>query len=142
MSDKSEFISYSESDSRKIAIDFAAKLKGGEVIVLNGNLGAGKTFFIKSVCDELGVNNVVSPTFAIVNEHHGKFHFYHFDFYRIEKQQELLDIGFDDYLNDETAITFIEWGELFPELLPKNRIVINIEIKGSEERIFRINYYE
>ncbi len=124
-----------EKDTIKLASEFSKTLTGDEVIVLNGNLGSGKTFFIKNVCTEFGIHNVVSPTFAIVNEHEGRFHINHFDFYRINAVRELYDIGFNDYLNN-TAITFIEWGELFPDILPGKRIEIRIEINKDETRVF------
>jgi tRNA threonylcarbamoyladenosine biosynthesis protein TsaE len=134
-------ISESEEDTKKIASEFSKILKGDEVIVLNGNLGAGKTFFIKNVCSELGIDNVVSPTFAIVNEHEGKFHVNHFDFYRIDSIKELYNIGFDDYLNDE-SITFIEWGNLFSSVLPRKHIEINIEFDNNNKRVFSFVSYE
>lgn len=130
-----------EKDTRQLASEFAKTLKGNEVVVLNGNLGSGKTFFIKSVCAELGVTNVVSPTFAIVNEHEGKFHINHFDFYRINNSRELFDIGFNDYLNDD-SLTFIEWGELFPDVLPTKRIEIVIDFDRDNKRKFNFFRYE
>jgi tRNA threonylcarbamoyladenosine biosynthesis protein TsaE len=137
-----ERICRTESDTENLANDFANSLKGGEVVILNGNLGAGKTFFIKSVCSVMGIHNVVSPTFAIVNEHNGEFHINHFDFYRINSVNELYDIGFNDYLNNNNSITFIEWGELFKEILPKKRIEINIEFDNNLTRIFKLNKHE
>lgn len=130
-----------EEDTRQLAAEFAKTLTGNEVVVLNGNLGSGKTFFIKSVCAQLEVSNVVSPTFAIVNEYDGKFHINHFDFYRINSSTELFDIGFSDYLNNE-SLTFIEWGELFPEVLPKRRIEIFIEFETDNKRKFNFFKYE
>lgn len=134
-------VSESEEDTKNLASEFSKILKGDEVIVLNGNLGAGKTFFIKNVCSELGIDNVVSPTFAIVNEHQGKFHVNHFDFYRINNVKELYNIGFDDYLNNE-SITFIEWGNLFPSVLPKKYIEIKIEFDNNNKRVFSFVSYE
>jgi tRNA threonylcarbamoyladenosine biosynthesis protein TsaE len=132
----------SEIETAKLAEQFSSKLKGGEVIVLNGNLGAGKTFFIKNLLNKFGIDNTTSPSFAIVNEYSGKFKIYHFDFYRIEKITELYDIGFNDYLNDPDAITFIEWGNLFQEILPAKRIDIEILIKENSKREIYINYHE
>ena len=132
----------SEDETAKLAEDFSSTLNGGEVVVLNGNLGAGKTFFVRKLLNNFGIDNTTSPTFAIVNEYIGKFKVYHFDFYRIVKINELYDIGFNDYLNDEDAITFIEWGNLFPEILPEMRIDIKIEIKQNSKRVFSIKYHE
>jgi len=125
---------YSERETKKLAEEFALGLKAGEAIVIDGELGAGKTFFIKSAAGVLGINNVNIPTFAIVNEYSGKFKIYHFDFYRINEIKELYDIGFDDYLNDDEAILFIEWGNLFPEILPHKRIEIEIKVMEDFSR--------
>lgn len=138
----SEKVCKTEEDTLVLAQMFAGSLKGNEVVILNGNLGAGKTYFIKSVCFEFGINNVVSPTFAIVNEHEGKFHVNHFDFYRINSINELYDIGFEDYLTDNNTITFIEWGLLFPGILPKNRIDIEIVVDKNNYRLFKFIKYE
>lgn len=131
----------SEDDTMKLAVEFAHSLKGNEVVVLNGNLGSGKTFFIKNVCKVFNIDNVVSPTFAIVNEHDGKFHINHFDFYRINNIKELYNIGFDDYLNNE-SITFIEWGNLFPDILPGKYIEITIDFDNRNYRVFNFIRHE
>ena len=134
--------SKSEYDTTLIADEFAAILQNGIVVVLNGDLGAGKTFFIKQVLQKFNVTNGNSPTFAIVNEYYGDKTFYHFDFYRINKESELHDIGIEDYFNDEESIIFIEWGNLFPDVLPKNRIEINITYVDEQEREFNFREYE
>ncbi|MBK7499245.1 MAG: tRNA (adenosine(37)-N6)-threonylcarbamoyltransferase complex ATPase subunit type 1 TsaE [Ignavibacteriales bacterium] len=134
--------SKSEVDTVLIADDFSSKLKNGMIIILNGDLGAGKTFFIKHVLQKFGINNTNSPTFAIVNEYMGDKVFYHFDFYRINKETELHDIGIEDYFNDEQSIIFIEWGNLFPHVLPKKRIEINISYINDNEREFNFIEYE
>lgn len=133
---------YNINDTVFLAEQFSHSLKSGDRIVLNGQLGSGKTFFIKSCLKSLGINSVNSPTFAIVNEYIDKYRFYHFDFYRINSVNELHDIGFYDYLNDEDSIIFIEWGNLFPEILPKKKKEINIEIISDNEREFEIKNYE
>lgn len=129
-------ISNSESDTKIIAIEFSKLINEGMIICLNGNLGSGKTFFIKQVLKEFEITNANSPTFAIVNEYIGQRRFYHFDFYRINYELELLDIGIEDYFNDEDAICFIEWAELFPKVLPSNRIEITITILSENSRKF------
>jgi tRNA threonylcarbamoyladenosine biosynthesis protein TsaE len=133
---------HSEEETRKLANEFASHLTEGDIIVLNGNLGAGKTFFIREACRCLNVNNVNSPTFALINEYKGKNKIYHFDFYRINKIEELYDIGFEDYFDDENAIIFIEWGNLFPEILPARRIEINIKTGKENFRTFEIRNYK
>ncbi|MGQ9642493.1 MAG: tRNA (adenosine(37)-N6)-threonylcarbamoyltransferase complex ATPase subunit type 1 TsaE, partial [Ignavibacterium sp.] len=83
-----ERISNSEEDTKQIALEFFSELKAGDVVVLNGELGTGKTFFIKKIAESLGVQNANSPTFAIVNEYDSQPKIYHFDFYRINKVNE------------------------------------------------------
>ena len=134
--------SKSESASILIANEFAASLRNGMIIILNGDLGAGKTFFIKHILQNFNVNNTNSPTFAIVNEYIGDKIFYHFDFYRINKKNELYDIGIEDYFNDEQSIIFIEWGNLFPDILPQKRIEINISYIDDNEREFSFIEHE
>lgn len=94
-----------------------------------GSMGAGKTTFIKAVCAELGVHeDVTSPTFSIVNEYIGKQgeSIYHFDFYRIKKQEEIMDIGSDEYFYSGNYC-FLEWPELVKELLPESIVYVSIE---------------
>ena len=131
--------SVSESETSIIAKEFAASLKNGMIIILNGELGAGKTFFIKQVLKQFNVTNANSPTFAIVNEYAGDKTFYHFDFYRINTESELLNIGIEDYFSDEESVIFIEWGNLFPDILPQKRIEININYLTENEREFEFN---
>ncbi|HEY4755110.1 MAG TPA: tRNA (adenosine(37)-N6)-threonylcarbamoyltransferase complex ATPase subunit type 1 TsaE [Ignavibacteriaceae bacterium] len=128
----------SESETETIAKSFAAVLTGGEVVVLSGELGAGKTFFVKKTLINYGITWVNSPSFAIVNEYKNSFKFYHIDFYRLKSIKELFNIGFDDYLNDKDAIVFIEWGNLFPEVLPHKRIEINFKMNSDNSREIRI----
>jgi tRNA threonylcarbamoyladenosine biosynthesis protein TsaE len=139
-----ERISHSEEETRLIAEEFLSELKPGDVVVLNGDLGTGKTFFIKKITEALGITKANSPTFAIVNEYDSEpdIRIYHFDFYRINKEAELHDIGLEDYLADNEAITFIEWGELFPDVLPHKRYEIKIEESENEQRKFRFNKFE
>ncbi|PJA95974.1 MAG: tRNA (adenosine(37)-N6)-threonylcarbamoyltransferase complex ATPase subunit type 1 TsaE [Ignavibacteriales bacterium CG_4_9_14_3_um_filter_34_10] len=131
-----EFISSSEQDTKSIAESFAADINPGDVICLNGELGCGKTFFVKAICKQFGIHNASSPSFSIVNEYSGKFKIYHFDFYRLKSVKELYDIGFEDYLLDEDAVIGIEWAELFPEILPLKRYDILFDIfEVSKRRI-------
>ena len=105
-----------------------------------GEMGAGKTTFIKAICEELGVEDVItSPTFAIVNEYSladGDC-IYHFDFYRIKKLEEVYDMGFEDYFYSG-ALCFIEWPELIEEVLPEDAVKVNITENADGSRT--INY--
>ena len=133
---------FSEEETKNIALDFSKDLRNGDVVILNGDLGSGKTFFVKEIGKFFGINNVSSPTFAIVNEYSGKTKIYHFDFYRIQKSEELFNIGFNDYLNDSEAVMFIEWGELFPEILPVKRYEVKIRLNEDFSRTFKIEKYD
>ena len=136
------FISKSEEDTIAIANEFADIVENGMIIILNGNLGSGKTFFIKQVLKKFNVMSANSPTFAIVNEYKGDKVFYHLDFYRINKQTELLDIGIEDYFYDDESVIFIEWGNLFSKILPKKRIEINISYNANDLRVFNFIKYD
>jgi tRNA threonylcarbamoyladenosine biosynthesis protein TsaE len=131
-----------EAETSDIALEFSKDLQKGDVVVLNGDLGTGKTFFVKEIGKIFGINSVSSPTFALVNEYSGRIKIYHLDFYRIEKLEEIFDIGFNDYINDNEAIMFIEWGELFSEILPHKRFEVIIKLNEDFSRSFKINRYD
>ncbi len=124
--------------TKLLAVELSEYLKKGNIIVLNGNLGTGKTTLIKYICEQWGISNVNSPSFAIVNEYSGTNKVYHFDFYRLKKIEELYDIGFEEYLSDEESIIFIEWGNLMSDILPQNYLEILIETNLSDERKIKI----
>lgn len=132
----------SEAETASLASDFMSSRKKGDRIVLNGDLGAGKTFFIKAALTSIGITNVNSPSFAIVNEYYNKFHICHFDFYRLKNTAELFDIGWQDYVNDDDSIIFIEWGNRLSSVLPAERIEINIMILNGTEREFRFEKFD
>lgn len=138
----SKVLVYDENDTRMLASDFILDIKPGEKIILNGELGAGKTFFIKSALSSVGIESVNSPSFAIVNEYFGAQKFFHFDFYRLKNATELYEIGWQDYLNDDEAVMFVEWGNLIPEVMPKKRIEIMIETKNGTTREFKFARYQ
>ncbi len=124
------------ADIYEAAQQFVDNMNGNTVFAFYGNMGAGKTTFIKAICECLGVENVItSPTFAIVNEYQsaktGK-PIYHFDFYRIKKLEEVYDMGYEDYF-DSGCPCFIEWPELIEDLLPKDtvRMAITAEDDGT-----------
>jgi tRNA threonylcarbamoyladenosine biosynthesis protein TsaE len=129
---------HSETEMTEFAKKIAEYLFEGVVVVLNGNLGAGKTFLVKAIAKLWDIENVTSPTFALVNDYTGTRRVIHFDFYRVGEEQELYDIGFDEYLSDENAIKFIEWGELFPFVLPNKRIELKIIIGEDDFRTITV----
>lgn len=125
-------------ETERLANDFAAQLKGGEVVLLNGDLGAGKTTFTQFVFKALGVNEVVnSPTFAILKSYDGKFKLHHFDTYRITTE-EAIESGFDEIFQEKDSVIFVEWSENIAQLLPNKIITINIKYLSENEREFEI----
>ena len=126
---------------REAAREFVAKIGDSTVFAFYGKMGAGKTTFIKAVCEELGVEDVItSPTFAIVNEYRSDVSgelIYHFDFYRVKKIEEVYDMGFEDYFYSG-ALCFIEWPELCEEVLPEDTVKVTIEETPDGTRVVTI----
>lgn len=123
------------------ARQFIEVMGDNTVFAFYGKMGAGKTTFIKAVCEALGVADVVtSPTFAIVNEYRSETNgelIYHFDFYRIKKLEEVYDMGYEDYFYCG-AICFIEWPELIEELLPGDAVKVTIEEQTDGTRLLTL----
>lgn len=123
---------------RSAAREFVAGMGDGKVFAFYGKMGAGKTTFIKAVCEELGVGDVItSPTFAIVNEYESDTRaltIYHFDFYRIKKIEEVYDMGYEDYFYGG-GLCFIEWPELIEELLPEDAVKVTIAEQEDGSRV-------
>ena len=115
-------------------INFAGSQK---IFLFYGDMGAGKTTFIKALCQELGVNDeVTSPTFSIVNHYAGtNASVYHFDFYRLKNQDEALDMGYEEYFYSGDYC-LIEWPEKIPDLLPLNYIKVTIQVSDQQTRHF------
>ena len=134
-----EIVTGSPAETEALAQRLAAKLKGGEVLALFGGLGMGKTAFTRGLARGLGVvDEVSSPTFALVHEYQGRLPIYHFDMYRVENWDDLYSTGFFDYL-DTGAVLVIEWSENIESALPECAIRISIR-RGEEDnqRIFQI----
>ena len=112
---------------REAAREFVENIGDRTVFAFYGHMGAGKTTFIKAICEELGVEDVItSPTFAIVNEYTAQEGpIYHFDFYRIKKLEEVYDMGFEDYFYSG-SLCLIEWPELIEEVLPDDAVKVTI----------------
>ena len=112
---------------RESAREFIQNIGEQKVIAFYGKMGAGKTTFVKAICEELGVQDVItSPTFAIVNEYEAHNQsIFHFDFYRIKRLEEVYDMGYEDYFYSG-ALCFIEWPELIEDLLPEDAVKVTI----------------
>jgi tRNA threonylcarbamoyladenosine biosynthesis protein TsaE len=126
---------------REAAREFISQIGQHTVFAFYGKMGAGKTTFIKAICEELGVEDVItSPTFAIVNEyeltsqHSPLTTIYHFDFYRIKKIEEVYDMGYEDYFYSG-SLCFIEWPELIEDLLPDDAVRVTIEEQPDGSRL-------
>ena len=121
---------------RETARTFIENIGESTVFAFYGKMGAGKTTFIKAICEELGVKDVItSPTFAIVNEYTtDNSSIYHFDFYRIKKLEEVYDMGFEDYFYSG-SLCLIEWPELIEEVLPENAVKVYITENPDGSRI-------
>ncbi len=134
-----EYLVKSVEDTKKLAKFLAKFLEEEDVILLDGDLGAGKTTFTQSLARALGIEELVnSPTFSIVNEYEfNKRVLYHFDLYRIEEAEELFDIGFEEYFTKE-GIIVIEWAEKFIEEIPQPWLKIYITKEDENSRIFKI----
>lgn len=120
---------------REAARTFISHIGNCTVFAFYGKMGAGKTTFIKALCEELGVDDVItSPTFAIVNEYTAQDGpVYHFDFYRIKKLEEVYDMGFEDYFYSG-SLCLIEWPELIEEVLPDDAVKVNITENADGSR--------
>ena len=135
-----KYCSESVCDTYVLAGKIADKCIGGEVILLNGDLGAGKTTFTKGLAEALGITTVIkSPTFTLMKKYtQGRLPLYHFDLYRVESEEEVYELGFDDYLENNDGICVIEWNKFSG--LNKNVININIAYNGETGRTFEITF--
>lgn len=132
--------SYLLSELSEIAI-WVLKTSPGRVLLFKGPMGSGKTTLIKEITQQLGVEHVTSsPTFSLVNEYQSKTDetIYHFDFYRIEDEEEAFDMGIEEYF-DSDAWCFVEWPEKVENVLPLDSVVINLSINQDNTRTIEIN---
>lgn len=135
-----ELTSHNESETKEIACKLASKLKQGDIIVLSGDLGSGKTKFTEGFLSFWGLEDEISsPTFTIVNEYTtNNINVYHLDVYRLEDSDEFLSIGGMEYF--ENGICIIEWGELIKDILPNNYIQITFSKDIDDEKIRYLNF--
>jgi tRNA threonylcarbamoyladenosine biosynthesis protein TsaE len=129
------FISNSAEETESFGRQFAGKVKQGDVLALTGELGGGKTQFVKGLCAALGCNGAVtSPTFTLIHEYSGgRLPIYHFDFFRIEDRQDAERLGLDDYFFGD-GVSVVEWADRFRELIPENARWISFETKSESQR--------
>ena len=128
------FISRSLDETIRCGENIGRSLEGGEVLILSGQLGSGKTVLAKGIAAGLGVQDTVtSPSFAILNVYSGRLDLYHFDFYRLSRAAELGEIGFDEYASAD-GVCLIEWGTLFLEHLPPQTKIIRFRDRGNGVR--------
>ncbi|MBI1863850.1 tRNA (adenosine(37)-N6)-threonylcarbamoyltransferase complex ATPase subunit type 1 TsaE [Candidatus Woesebacteria bacterium] len=133
------YSSKNEQETQQIAKNLSSNLKGGEILALVGNLGAGKTTFIQGLGLSLGIDRVISPTFILMRKYKTKrFSFYHIDLYRLEVnlKEEIKNLGITDIWGKKENVVAIEWADKIKDLLPKNTIWINFKnIKNQERQI-------
>ena len=133
-----EYITCSADETISLGRELAPKLKGLRMVILHGDLGAGKTTLVKGIAQGLTAasqDEVTSPTFALVHQYHGpEVTLYHVDLYRIDTQRELDTLGLDELFAQESNVVLIEWGEKFPRLVAECDAEIRIEREGELER--------
>lgn len=134
------FKTHGEDETIELGRQIASTLSKHAVILLIGNLGAGKTTLAKGIISGLGAassEEVVSPTFTLIHEY-GEGRAYHIDLYRLDRAEEVATLGLDEIF-DREAVVLIEWGERFPQLLPQDRIEIRLETLDTETRRIEIS---
>lgn len=130
----------SEEETYLFAKEFAEHLKEGDIVCLNGDLGAGKTVFVRGISSYFGIEDISSPTFTIVNEYKGKKDINHFDVYRLSNEDEFYDCGLDEYFGE--GICIIEWSDIIKDALPKDHIDVRIQKIDEEARDIIIDKFE
>jgi tRNA threonylcarbamoyladenosine biosynthesis protein TsaE len=137
-----ELVTASPEDTRAVGGAVAALLRPGDVVSLTGDLGAGKTTFVQGAARALGVQDpVLSPTFTLVREYRGRLPIYHLDIYRLDRIQDVLDLGFEE-LVDRRAIVFVEWGDAIDALLPPEHLQVELTLPtDGQERRLMVTWY-
>ena len=132
-------MSESEQETLSLASRFAGELKAGDVVALWGDLGAGKTQFVKGIARQLGIpaESITSPTFTLIHEYEGRLPLYHFDFYRLQQIEEALEIGVEEYFWGE-GVCVVEWPDIITPLLPDAYYSVDITAAGTNKRWIEI----
>ena len=127
-------ISKSPEETKKLGEDIGKLVRAGDLLAFYGELGAGKTCFIQGISQQLEVKDyVTSPSFTIINEYRGKIPIYHFDLFRLNNAEEILELGYKEYFYGE-GLTVIEWAEKIEEYLPKEHLKIDIKFEDHYKR--------
>ena len=133
-----EYITHSSEETIALGRELALTLKDARMVILRGDLGAGKTTLVKGIAEGLQAasqEDVTSPTFTLIHEFHGpEVNLYHVDLYRIETERELATLGLDELFAEEGNLVLLEWGEKFPRLMKERDVEIAIERRGELER--------
>jgi tRNA threonylcarbamoyladenosine biosynthesis protein TsaE len=134
-----DLVTQGADQTRDAAAALAELLAPGDVVNLTGELGAGKTAFVQGAARALGVDGpVVSPTFVLVREYRGQMPIYHVDVYRLDRLQEVHDLGFEDLL-DPAGVVFVEWGDVVEALLPDSHLRVELGTEGEDTRTLHVS---
>jgi tRNA threonylcarbamoyladenosine biosynthesis protein TsaE len=133
-----ELISHSPEQTQRIGIRLGKFSQAGDVILLTGELGAGKTCLVQGIAWGLGVDDYASsPSFVLIKQYQGRLSLYHIDFYRIDRVEEVIALGLEDYLYGD-GISVVEWAEKGSAVLPEEHLLIKMEYLGENERKLRL----
>ena len=139
MTEVIKYQSENEGDTLYLGKMIGNLTETGQIILLSGDLGSGKTVLVKGLAEGLGIDkkNITSPTYNLINEYEGRFPLYHMDLYRLDRKEELIDIGFEEYLSHE-GIIVIEWPEIAQELIPSDYLYIKFTTLSKNKRVLEL----
>ncbi|GAK55872.1 hypothetical protein U27_02833 [Candidatus Vecturithrix granuli] len=138
-----EWISRSAQETFHLGQKLGTMLKAGDLVAFRGDLGAGKTCCIQGIAVGLGVSDpslVTSPTFTLIQEYQGRFPIYHFDVYRLTHEDDLYDLGYEEYFYGE-GVTLVEWAERIPNFLPAEHLAVHLHIETDQTRYAQLHAY-